>query len=277
MKAIILAAGRGTRLRPLTDHVPKCLVQVQGKPLLQYALESLDRAGIQHCVIVVGYLWEQVQRQFGSRFRNMHLTYIMNKRFLETNNLYSLWLARQEMDDDIFLLEGDLLFEEDLLLDLSQSPHSDVAVVDRFQPSMDGTLIMAEGGMTTSMVLKSEQPPGFDYHDAFKTVNIYKLSRATMTHQFLPTLDRYVAQSLTDQFYEVALAHLVAQGDLQLAVHLTGARQWMEIDTEEDLRHAEAAVHWSWSVGYAGFGGTGAEKTASRGPAPAGTGLFRRR
>ena len=277
MKAIILAAGRGTRLRPITDHLPKCLVQVQGKPLLQHALESLDRAGIQHCVIVVGYLWDQVQRQFGHRFRNMRLTYVMNERFLDTNNLYSLWLARQELGDDILLLEGDLLFEDDLLLDLKQSPHSDVAVVDKFQSYMDGTVIMADGSVATSMVLKSEQPAGFDYQGAFKTVNIYKLSRATMAHHFLPTLDSYVARSLTDQFYEAALAHLVAQGDLRLAVHLTGTRQWMEIDTEEDLRHAEGAFPWPRPVGYAGFEGTGAEETASRAMPPAGTGLFRRR
>jgi choline kinase len=239
MKAVILAAGQGTRLRPLTDHLPKCLVHVLGKALMQYALESLDQVGIRHCVVVVGYLCDEVQRQFGSRFRNVRLTYVVNERYMDTNNLYSLWLARHELDDDILLLECDLLFEKELLGDVMQAPFTDVAVVDRFQSSMDGTVILAESDMAKSMVLKSEQGTDFDYLNALKTVNIYKLSQPTMRHQFLPLMDRYVTQGLVNHFYEAVIAELIDLGELRLSPLLTGARRWMEIDTEEDLHLAE--------------------------------------
>ena len=277
MKAVILAAGRGTRLRPLTDTMPKCLVQVHGKPLLQYQLECLDHAGIQHCVIVVGYLADQIQRQFGSRFRNVRITYVVNERFLETNNLYSLWLARHELDDDILLMEGDLLFEDDILRDLMDLDLANVAVVDQFQSFMDGTVILADEGWATSMVLKSEQSADFNYRSALKTVNIYALSRATMGRHFLPAMDRYVAEGVTGQFYEAIMAHLIAQGDLQLGVHLTGDRRWTEIDTEEDLRQAEGASPWTMADSYADAMMTGAEEVAGRGAAPFGSPWLRRR
>ena len=275
MKAVILAAGQGTRLRPLTNHLPKCLVQVHGKPLLQYQLEALEQVGIEHCIIVVGYLGDQVQHQFGPRFHNLRITYVTNEIFQHTNNIYSLWLARRELDDDILLLEGDLVFEERLLWDLTQNQYPDVAVVDRFHPPMDGTVILARDGLTTSMVLKSQQSAGFNYGSALKTVNVYVLSRETMGQQFLPTLDQYVTQGFTGEFYEAVMAQLIAKGKLQLAVHLTGSRKWTEIDTEEDLRQAEKYFPSPLLGSYARPGTATVKEATSRGVTPTGTGVVR--
>ena len=144
MKAIILAAGGGTRLRPLTNRVPKCLVEVRGKPILEHELASLEQVGIEHCVVVVGYLCEQVQERFGSMVGDMRLSYVTNQEHLKTNNLYSLWLARQQLADDILLLDGDLLFEPGLIADLMHHPIADAAVVEAFQPFMNGTVILAK-------------------------------------------------------------------------------------------------------------------------------------
>ena len=240
MKAVILAAGQGTRLSPLTNRVPKCLVRLHGKPIMQRQLESLDKAGFEQCVVVVGYRGDQVEYQFGPNFRNVEITYVYNERFQETNNLYSLWLARDYLDDDILLLECDLVFEDGLLKDLAQVTYPDVAVVDWFRPTMDGTVILAREGLAESILLKSQQAEQFDYSYALKTVNIYSLSRDTMVRRFLPALDRYVDTGVTDVFYEAILAELVSQGKLNMAVHLTGDRKWTEIDTVDDLREAEA-------------------------------------
>ncbi len=240
MKAVILAAGQGTRLRPLTDRTPKPLVGLHGKPMMQRQLESLDKAGFKQCVIVLGYRGDQVERQFGPRFRSLDITYVYNELYAETNNIYSLWMARNLLHDDILLLEGDLVFEDDLLDDLAQRTYPDIAVVDWFRPTMDGTVILAENGLAESMVLKSQQSAEFDYSRALKTVNIYTLSRHTMSRRFLPALDGYVSAGNTNSFYEAVLSELVARGELELAVHLTGDRKWTEIDTVEDLREAEA-------------------------------------
>jgi len=117
-----------------------------------------------------------------------------------------------------------------------------VAVVDKFQPPMNGTIIFANSGVATAMVLKINQPVDFDYRDALKTVNIYAFSRETLQDYLLPALEIWVSKGQTDQFYEAAVAQLIAQGDLLLATHLIGNESWAEIDEPEDIQKAEGIV-----------------------------------
>jgi choline kinase len=246
MKAVILAAGQGTRLRPITNDFPKCLVQVNGKPMMQYQLESIARIGIRECVIVVGFKGELIERYFGSNFRSTNLIYIENDRFQETNNLYSLWLASDQLLGDIILLEGDILFHPSLLEEVHQSVHPNLAVVDWFQPSMNGTVMFAKSGFADSVVLKADQFGNFNYQGALKTVNIYRFSQTALSDHILPVLDEWVSKGRTDQFYEATIAQLVAQGHLQLAIHLTRSGIWAEVDTPEDIPRAEKiAASWS--------------------------------
>ena len=247
MQAIILAAGQGSRLRPLTDHCPKCLVQVHGKPMLQHQLEALCDAGIRECVIVVGHRGQQVRDTFGPRFRSLRITYVENKFFEVTNNIYSLWLARHEINDDMLLLEADVIFEPELLSDLIDLRCENAAVVDRFQSPMNGTVILARGDRASEMVLKVDQPRGFDYAPALKTVNIYKFSHRTVKRDLMPALGEYISQGLTGSYYEMAISHSVAEGTMQLKVLRTGRRAWAEVDTLEDLMDAEKMHFWPTS------------------------------
>jgi choline kinase len=244
MQAVILAAGQGTRLRPLTDHRPKCLVEVQGKPLLQYQLEALCEAGVRECIIVVGHRAKQVRHTFGMRFRNLSITYVENEIYDQTNNSYSLWLARREITEDILLLEGDVLFEPRLLTDLIALPYENTAVVDRFQHFMNGTVILADGNVANAMVTKRDQPIGFDYGSVLKTVNIYRFSYRTMQDDLVPALGDFVAHGQTNDYYEVAICHAIAAGAMRVHVMRTGARAWTEIDTQEDLADAERMHFW---------------------------------
>jgi len=239
MRAVILAAGMGTRLRPLTNSRPKCLVEVHGKPIVQHQMESLAKSGVAECVLVTGYLSDQVRGHFGREFRGVEISYVQNERYDETNNLYSLWLALKEFDDDMILLEGDLIFEDALLEQLLTSPDPSVAVVDRYQPFMDGTVILPEGRLSKAMVLKKDQEADFDYSRALKTVNIYKLSGKDLSRQIIPELSRYVVEGKTDQYYEAVFADLVSRGVFELSILRTEATKWAEIDTMEDLELAE--------------------------------------
>ena len=229
----------GTRLRPLTNSRPKCLVEVHGKPIVEHQLESLAKAGVAQCVLVTGYLSDQLRGHLGGEFRGIQLSYVENQRYHETNNLYSLWLAIKEFADDVILLEGDLVFEGELLERLFTSPDPNVAVVDRYQPFMDGTVILPQGRVAKAMVLKKDQGADFDYSRALKTVNIYKLSGKDLLHQIIPELTRYVVEGKTDQYYEAVFADLVSRGVFQLSVLRTEATKWAEIDTVEDLELAE--------------------------------------
>ena len=240
MKAIILAAGMGKRLRPLTESRPKSLVEVHGKAILEHQLESLAKVGITECVLVVGYLSDVVRRYRGTEFRGIELSYVENERYDETNNLYSLSLARREFGDGIILLEGDLVFETRLLEALLDSPASNGAIADRYQPFMDGTVILPKGRFAGSMILKRDQGPDFDYSRALKTVNIYKLSGDALSNLIAPELTRYVTEGKTGDYYEAVFADLVSRGSLELAIVLTEDRKWAEVDTAADLEYVES-------------------------------------
>lgn len=243
MKAVILAAGQGTRLRPLTDSLPKCLVPVNGVPILQYQLQALEQVGIRECAIVVGYLKEQIEQHFGSKFRSISLDYIFNEHFAETNNIYSLWAARDHLRDDIILVEGDILFDQNIFGGVPQTPRIlNIAIVARFQAGMNGTVIIPENNIAKTMVLKSQQSNSFPYDTALKTVNIYIFSQATMTNSLLPTIENWVIDGRTDQFYEAAIAQLIESGDLELEFRLAADNHWFEIDTVEDLESAKSFI-----------------------------------
>lgn len=239
MKGIILAAGMGTRLFPLTLTRPKCLVETAGRPMMEYQLRSLRSAGITDCTIVVGYMGEMVRSYFGSNYRGVHISYVENADYDKTNNLYSLWLARAKFDDDILLLESDLVFDDLLLCELLLMDEPNVAIVDRFQPTMDGTVILSDGGVAKQMVLKSDQGSDFDYRQALKTVNIYRLSKETLAESIVPKMVEFLEDDRSDQYYEAVFASLIDSGSMSMAVMNTRNRRWAEIDTLNDLRDAE--------------------------------------
>lgn len=241
-RAIILAAGRGSRLRPYTDHDPKCMVPVLGRPMLTTMLESLGAAGIEETVLVVGYRADRIRDAYGDRFGAMRLTYVDNPDWETTNNLYSLWLARELMAEGFLLLEADLVFPPSVITDLLAAPHPDAAVVDDFRPPMNGTVVIADGDRAGRMVLERDQGPGFDPSVAEKTVNVYKLSGGMVVGRFLPELERWVRSERTDMFYEAVLAELVRRGELELGLSRMAGRPWAEIDDEDDLRLAERSL-----------------------------------
>jgi aspartate racemase len=240
MKAIILAAGRGTRLRPFTDSQPKCMVPVGSEPLLASALSALASQGVSRAVLVVGHMEHAVRAAYGSRFGSMELTYVSNPNYEATSNLFSLWLAREELDEDLLLIEGDLRFEPELLRRLVQHPAPNVAVVDEYAPHMNGTVILADGDRAARLVLGRDQRPGFDYGDALKTVNMYKLGRQALAEAIVPALDARVAHGDQDSYYEAVFGDLLCAGRLELAALRAGGLRWAELDTEADRRRAEA-------------------------------------
>ncbi len=116
MKAIIAAAGRGSRLASITRGIPKCLVKVNNKPLIQHQVELLLKLGIDKIFVAVGYEREQIKKILGDA-----VEYIVNEDYMDTNSSYSLWLSKEMIDSEFIYLNGDLYFEEKILELLFQS------------------------------------------------------------------------------------------------------------------------------------------------------------
>ncbi|MDR2194332.1 MAG: NTP transferase domain-containing protein [Treponema sp.] len=119
MQTIILAAGMGSRLGKYTAHNTKCMLSINGKTLIERALDAINNAGIRECTIVVGYKKEHLISFLGNHYKNIHIRYISNVVYNKTNNIYSLYLTKELLvQDDVLLLESDLIFEERVITDI---------------------------------------------------------------------------------------------------------------------------------------------------------------
>ena len=238
-KAIILAAGSGKRLRPFTDHTPKCLAPVNGVPILVNALANLSGSGIQETVIVVGHLKEEVYDAIGDSFSGMKITYVECDRYETTNNIYSLWLAREHMTEDILLLESDVFFERLLLDRLLSHEDGNIAAVARYQSWMSGTVVnLDKDGNVQALLETSLQPPGLDYSKLYKTLNIYLLRRDFLREQIVPRLEARISIGDVNQYYEVVFHESTYGQQHDLTALVCDDIKWFEIDDENDRTNA---------------------------------------
>lgn len=239
-RAIILAAGIGSRLRPLTAHVPKCLVEVDGQLILLRALHTLSAQGVSEVVIVVGYKADVIRSRVGARFAGMDIRYVDAPLYATTNNICSLWDAREFCNEDILLLEGDIVFDGDVVARLLRQPGSSMAVAPH-QRGLSGTVVRLNGdGRVSAFVLGADQGDHFDATDAFKTVNIYLLRRELLRDHILPELYRQVERGHVHKYYESVFRDLVADGSIDDLVGVdVSASRWHEVDDHRDLDVAE--------------------------------------
>ncbi|MFC1872907.1 aminotransferase class I/II-fold pyridoxal phosphate-dependent enzyme [Chloroflexota bacterium] len=239
-KAIILAAGKGSRLGPFTEHTPKCLAPINGVPILINMLTHLAGAGVEETVIVVGHLKEKIYAKGGNSFNGMKITYIESEHYSTTNNIYSLWLARKHLNEDIILLESDVFFERLLLDHLFAIENRNIAAVARYQPWMSGTVVSLDKENNIQALLETRhQGPQFDYSKVFKTVNIYMLSREFLHDQFVPRLEAFVDAGDVNQYYEIILHAMAYNRQYTMLALPCDDFKWFEIDFENDRLAAE--------------------------------------
>ena len=241
MQAIILAAGLGRRLGRLTRDNTKCMLPVNGKRIIDRMLEQISAAGIRCVVIVVGYQRENLMRHIGNRFDGcLEIVYVENPVFDKTNNIYSLALAKEYLcNDDTLLLESDLVFEQRMLQRILEDPRPNLALVDKYETWMDGTMVKidAEGNILNFVPKKAFRYA--DVADYWKTCNIYKFSKDFSRHKYVPFLEAYCAALGNNEYYEqvLRLITLLNSSDLQ-ALPADGCK-WYEIDDVQDLDIAE--------------------------------------
>ena len=129
MKAIILSAGQGKRLLPLTAEIPKCLLPIHGRKLIAWQIDALHRCGVDQITVVTGYCAEKVDEVLQISYGPGRIRTLFNAAYASTDNLVSCWAVRHEMNQDFILLNGDTLFETAVLKRLLESPDRPVTVV----------------------------------------------------------------------------------------------------------------------------------------------------
>jgi choline kinase len=231
--ALLLAAGMGSRLSPLTDATPKCLVEVNKIPILERLMRSLRSHGFTRMVVVTGHLSEVIQDYLGRRYADIDITYIDSPLYKTTNNIYSLWLAGNVIDEPFLLIESDLVFQPKLLTPMLQPNR---VAVSQILPWMNGTTVtLNKQQQLESFCLNTANRSGSNH---YKTVNIYSFSLKTW-RAIWERLDQHISDSKVNGYYESVFAELAAEGKITLEPVFFTADRWYEIDTLEDLGVAE--------------------------------------
>ena len=235
MRAIVLVAGVGWRLKPYTETTPKCLMEIGGKSLLQRYLEAFVALGLSEIVLVVGHLKERVMAEAARGPAEADVRFVVNEQFTR-GNILSLWHARHEFDDDILVMDGDVLFPRELLARVIASPHANaIAVDERFQDTGEEQKVVCEDGWVVEVTKKV----GGDPRVRGEAVGILRLS-ADAAEVLRGILEEFIETGKDSQEYEDAFRELAAEVPIGLVE--IGDLPWVEIDFEEDMVRARGTV-----------------------------------
>ena len=238
MKAVILAAGIASRLRPLTDTTPKCLLKVGERCLLQRAFDALLQNGFQEFVIVTGYRQQQSVDFLRTHYPAQKITFIYNDKYESTNNIYSLWLTRPYVDkDDALLLDSDIIFDPRIVAGLLEYEKADALALNRHELGDEEIKVIADAENKVLEISKTcsvSQAIG-------ESIGIEKMS-AAYTEALFRELDVMITkEGLDNIFYERAFERLIPQGHYFYALDTTEYFS-AELDTVNDFEQAQKLI-----------------------------------
>ncbi len=233
MKAIILAAGIGSRLKPITNSKPKTLVEVNGKPMLGYILDSLIYSDIKDIIICVGYKSEQIINYCKENYNNIKISFVFNKEFKETNNMYSLYLAKDYLNDDVVLMNADLVFDKNIIKNLITKDGTVVAVEKGvfYEESMK---IIVKDGVITNISKKIDKDKAYGC-----SIDIYKIKKNDLKKIKNEMYRIIEIDGDKNQWTEVLLNNLFKSKEIIAYPYNINPLKWYEIDNINDLVNAE--------------------------------------
>ena len=237
MKALILAAGQGTRIRAIHGEHPKCLIRVHDRTILDHQLQNLRNAAIHEVGVVVGYEKEQIMHHVGSNCRDrvQQVSLIENPAFAITNNMHSLWLARHWVGEESFVcLNADVLFNPSALVAALRSTAPISMIVD--PEWRDETMKVIISG--DRIVQMSKRIPRETFSGTYIGITVFS---AEVNRQLFDKLGKLVSTGRVNEFFNVAVQQLADEG-VHVGFTSTGGLPWAEIDDPADLNFAQQHV-----------------------------------
>lgn len=235
--AILLIAGGGSRLKNISGDLPKCMVSINGKPLLERILYFLEKGGIEKTILVTGYQADHIRQSIGDQWNSIKIEYIYNSKWSTTNNVVSLDLASEYINQNFILLEGDLIFTWEAF---EKMFYPNRMAVDHYKSFMDGTVVsISDDKIVNKIYLKSNPERPSDLSNMYKTINIYSFDHIDYLNTIAPRLKMLIKSDQTHVYYEQAIAEAVDSGDITINSVLFTGSPWYEIDTEQDFLQAE--------------------------------------
>ena len=238
MKAIILAAGTASRLRPLTEHTPKCLLKIGERSLLQRSMDALLANGVSEFCIVTGYLHEQIEQFVHRQYPDVKVRFIHNADYAATNNIYSLWLARPEAEGhDVLLLDSDLLYDGAIVGRVLASTHGNVLTLIRHELGEEEMKVVVDAEGSIREISKTCAPQ----EAVGESLGIEKMGREYTTALYAELEGMMNREHLENRYYELAFERLIPQGHTFQVLDVTDLFS-CELDTVEDFENAKQLI-----------------------------------
>ena len=243
MQAVMLAAGKGSRLGKYTKYNTKCMLEINEKTLLERSIDALCEANIKKLILVLGYKKENVKKFIKDKKidEKINIIYIDNEIYDKTNNIYSLYLAKDYLiNEDTILLESDIIYSKDIIKELVNNKKENMAVLAKYRQWMDGTVVELDN---TNMIKRFIEKKDFDYNkieNYYKTVNIYKFSKEFSQRFYVPFLQSYMNSFGNNEYYELVLKVITGFDAVKLYGLVLTDEPWYEIDDAQDLDIAKA-------------------------------------
>jgi len=230
MKGLILAAGMGTRLRPMTDSKPKCLVEVNCKPIIFKQIENLVENNIDDITIVAGYKHDVLQSKIREKFPFVKV--IVNDKYETTNNMYSAYMAHENFSDKEFLLmNGDVFYDKLVITELKKNIYVNSIVVEKNNYIDENMKVTVKDNRIQKISKQISQEDAYGV-----SIDVYKFSKEGGRIFFNQIIDYVENKQEKNQWTEVALNDILSKIPFT-PCHLVG--RWIEIDNNEDLKKAE--------------------------------------
>lgn len=241
MQAIILAAGMGKRLKELTSDRTKCMIKVNGVPLIERMLLQLENLGLSRIIIVIGYHGEDLKEFVLSLNLKTQIIFVENEVYYKTNNIYSLYLAKEYLvEEDTLLFESDLIFEDKILNKLAENDYPDLVLVAKYESWMDGTVVTFDEDRNIVRFLGKHEFDFSEINTYYKTVNIYKFSKDFSITHYVPFLEAYSKALGDNEYYEQVLKVISLLEEPKIKVLPLEDEKWYEVDDIQDLDIAES-------------------------------------
>jgi len=239
MKSVILAAGMSSRLRPLTDNTPKCLLKIGGKTILERTLDNLLAHNLDDIIIVTGYLAEQIKNSVAKNYSQLNVTFILNDKFASTNNIYSLWMTKNiVLNNEMLLMDSDILFDKKILNLLLKSKYKNcLALKSDHQLSDEEIKVRLNDDKSIAEISKTVELK----LAVGESIGIEKFS-SEFTNKLFDILDRKILdENKVNIFYEAAFQDAIDAGNKIYAVDI-GSLKCVELDFAEDIEKANSEV-----------------------------------
>lgn len=232
MKAVILAAGVGSRIRPLTDNCPKSLLKVGGHTILEMMISHIRDCGITDIVFVLGYLQEQIKEYVTNKFPELNAYFIINEQYATTNTGFSLMLARDLVASSSFIkFDADVVFDKTILSQLIDCEHGNVLCVDKnIQLDAEEIKVIIKEQNRVAKASKTVNPK----EASGESIGIEKICVDTATQLFAELETMMQDAQNFQEYYEAAYERLIEKDVPFYALDISGLK-WIEIDTKEDF------------------------------------------